>query len=211
LAEAPGRERWVLVEIQGRYLEFRYRVVPMRDGAVVGEPGEWVECACSNDDLLVRIDEGIAAALERLQEPIASHGGTEPSNHQDHPPDHPPVEVAYRKLTGLGRAGIVVGALGLSGVAVGGVFLGLGERVPEDRLHLERDYRPPGVAVLVSGGVLLAAGVSMFVVDLVQCRNEHPRCVVQGGGGGATSASRRRSVVLGPWLGGRVVGLAGRF
>jgi hypothetical protein len=204
LAEGPGRVRWIGVEVEGEYLDFRYRVVAMRDGEAVGGVGDWVACSCSNDDLLMRLDEGIAAAVERLRTPVAAAVGETPAVPEGHPPRPSPAAIAYRRMTGLGTAGIVVGALGLSGVVVGGVFLGVGERVPAGYGHLERDYHPPGVAMLVSGGVLLGAGVGLLVTDLVQCRNEHRRCALEGGG----SAS---AVVVRPWFGARGVGLAGRF
>jgi len=207
LTAGPGRERWVEVEITGKYLEFQFRVVPMRDGEAVGGRGDWVECKCGSDELLRGINEKIAAAIQRLREPVVSAEVEAPA-HEDRPPGPPPRQIVYRKMTGLGTAGIVVGALGLSGMITGGVFLGIGERVPEDRQHVVRDFHSSGVAMLVSGGVLLGAGVAMLVTDVLQCRKEHRRCAIEAEGG-AEVAGRRW--ILGPWLGGRVVGLAGRF
>lgn len=177
LEGAPGRERWISVEIDGRYLDFRYRVVGMRDGEVVGEAEGWVACECSNDDLLARVDGAIAAAVERLRtEPTA-----EPS--EPTPPVVPaPSEVQYRRMTSLGTAGIATGAVGLAGAVVGAAFLGVGERVSGDHQYLQRDYRPPGAALLASGGIVLAVGVGLLVADLVQCSRKHERCVVGGGG-----------------------------
>lgn len=180
LAGAPGRERWVSVEIDGRYLDFRYRVVGMRDGVPVGDAEAWVPCECSNDDLLARVDGAIAAAVERLQtEPVAEPSG---------PPVGPtPVvpaasDVRYRRMTSLGTAGIATGAVGLAGVVVGVAFVGVGERVSADHQYLQRDHGPPGVALLASGGVVLAVGVGLLVADLVQCSRKRERCVVGGGG-----------------------------
>jgi hypothetical protein len=94
---------------------------------------------------------------------------------------------------------------------VGGVLLARGERVVPDHQHFVRNFRPPGVAVLISGGALLGAGVAMLVTDLVLCQRKHARCVVEANGGHATRAGRPRALVLGPWLDGPRVGLAGRF
>lgn len=205
LAEGPGRQRWIEVEIEGQYLDFRHRVVAIRDGQVVDDGGGWVECACSNDDLLLRLDERIEAAVERLREPEATPPGPDPAPVVEPPPVEPPVvDVEYRRITGIGVAGIVVGSLGVGALATGGVLVGLGERVPGDYQHLTRDNRPPGVALLVSGGVLLGGGVAMLVVDLVQCGRRHPRCAVEDRG--ETGVVRVR-----PWIGARGVGLTGRF
>lgn len=207
LAEGPGRARWIAVEIEGEYLDFRYRVTPMRDGEAVGGVGEWVACKGSNEELVEEIDKGIAAAVERLREPVASSEVEVPARQEEHSATPEP-EPQYRTMTGLGIGGIVAGAVGASGVVVGGVFLGLGERLPEEYTQLERDYRPPGVAFLVSGGVVLGAGVAMLVTDLVQCRRQHPRCMIAGGSLGR--AARPRGSIA-PWLGARGVGLVGRF
>jgi hypothetical protein len=210
VSEAPGHERWIAVEIEGEYLAFRYRVVPMRDGQAVGESAEWVACPCSNDDLLARIDEGIAAAVERLRAPV-DRGSEATATHEPSPSSPPPAPV-YRSKTGLGTAGIVVGAAGAAGMVVGGVFMGVGQRVPDDYQHLERDHRPPGLALLVGGGVALGAGVAMLVTDLVQCRRQHARCLVEAGDAGSGArAARSRSVAIGPWIGARGAGLSGRF
>lgn len=209
IAEAPGRERWIAVEIEGEYLDFRYRVVPMRDGQAVGEEGEWLTCSCSNDDLLAKIDEGIATAVEELQAPVDSRGEVSPT--QEPRSSSAQREPTYRKMTVVGTAGIVVGAVGVGAVGAGAVLMGLGERVPGDYLHLERDYRPPGVAFLVGGGLALGAGVAMLVTDLVQCRRRHRRCLVEDKDPAAAGAARSRSIAIVPWLGARGVGLSGRF
>jgi hypothetical protein len=182
LSEGPGPEPWIQVEIEGQYLDFRYRVVAMREGQPVGEADAWVACPCSNDELLARLDEPIAAAVERLRKTVAAGGHEDPPPVGEPPVSPAPSDVEYRRLTALGTAGIVTGAIGLTGAVVGGTFLGLGERVPADRQHLERDYRPPGVGLLVSGGVLLVTGVALLVVDLAQCKRKHERCVLGGGG-----------------------------
>ncbi|MCX4247132.1 hypothetical protein [Paraliomyxa miuraensis] len=211
VADAPGGERWIAVEIGGEYLDFRYRVVPMRDGQAVGEAGEWIACPCSNDELLVRIDAGIAAAVEKLRAPV-DNGSETSETHEPNPPPQRP-EPTYRTMTGIGTTGIVVGAVGVGGVIVGGVLMGVGDRVPGDYQHIERDYRPPGLALLVGGGVALGAGVAMLVTDLVQCRRHHPRCLVEAESSTRAAQSRwgSRSVAIAPWLGARGVGLSGRF
>lgn len=214
LAEGPGRERWIAVEIGGEYLDFRYRVVPMRDGEALGGAGEWVVCKCSNDELLDAIGEKLPAAVERLREPLASREEPEPQEGPSEPEPQPePQSPAprHRKMTELGTAGIAVGAVGVSGVVVGAVFMGLGQRRPADRLELERDYRPPGVAFLVSGGVVLGAGLAMLVTDIVQCRRGHARCLVEPEEAGLARGARSRSASISPWLGARWVGISGRF
>lgn len=211
LADAPGRERWIRVELAGEYLDFRFRVVPMRDGQVVGEEGEWVECPCSLADLMVELGTHIDGAVQRLREPVEPKpAAAEPEPTGEPEPEPEPTEslrvptVEHRPISWLGWTGVGMGSLGVVGGITGGVLVAMGERVPSDYQHLQRDFRSPGVGVLVGGGVALVGGVTMLVVDLVQCKREHSRCAVEREGSGRRAAVR-------PWLGVRSVGIGGRF
>ena len=71
----------------------------------------------------------------------------------------------------LGFAGIGVAVLGAAGVGVGAAFVARG--VVPDELGtsgagqaLATDYRTPGIATLVVGGVALVAGVVMIAIDV---------------------------------------------
>lgn len=99
------------------------------------------------------------APTQATDEPGEPEQVDEASN--DSPPRAP--------LATMGKAGI--GLLG-GGVVVAGVGAGLlsqGQKLDEqDGQPLERtgrDYRPPGIAVLVSGGALIVAGAVMLGLD----------------------------------------------
>jgi len=72
-------------------------------------------------------------------------------------------------LKTMGKAGIGLLSAGVVGVAVGAGVIAIGKR-PDDAgaqpyTEVGRDYRAPGVAPLVSGGVLMVAGAVLLVLD----------------------------------------------
>jgi hypothetical protein len=156
---------------------------------------------CEVDQLLARVDgrhTEILAALERAlvrsREHVPPEGETPPG-------ETPPVEEQEpgkpKPFGTLGSLGIGLGVLGVGTIAVGGVELGRG-KIYDDVVTTERsfvDHRPVGGTLLGVGGVVLAAGVTMLVVDLVR------------------SKQRRQTGLAVPLLGPSIVGLgvAGQF
>lgn len=146
---------------------------------------ESVGCPNCADEALVAVIEGqrdeILAALERTssraEEPQQQPQQVEPENEPIAPTPAPkPIGV-------LGGVGIGVAVLGVGAIIGGGVELARGKvyddvsRTRWDRTFV--DHRPAGGALLGVGGVLLAAGVTMLVVDIVHSkkRREHAMAV----------------------------------
>jgi hypothetical protein len=67
-----------------------------------------------------------------------------------------------------------VAALGVGALVAGGVEYGRGEvhdavrTTPTDQAYV--DHRPPGLALLGVGAVVLAGGVTMLVVDVIRMK-----------------------------------------
>lgn len=154
---------------------------------------------CSDDDLVAaleqQLDEAIDA-LEREPSPVGVEpvGPVAPASTEEQPPP--------RRLAPLAAAGIGVGAVGLAGVVVGASLASRDDRLelaPDGHRELVgTDFATPGIAVLVSGGVLLAAGITLVVVGQRRQAKQRrePRAV-----GWAPTVTRH----------GAGLGIAGRF
>ncbi|MCA9651986.1 MAG: hypothetical protein KC501_18870 [Myxococcales bacterium] len=200
-AEGPA----IRVEIGGRYLDYRYRVVALRDGEPVVAPSAAKTCECSRDDLLLRIDQELDASIDRLAAASEPEPRPEPRPGPEPGPSPQPA-LQQRRMTWRGGVGIGVGAMGLGGVIAGSTMIGIGERIPVDAQHLSRDLRTPGIAVLGAGSVVLAAGLGLLIADLVICRKHGPWCRVDREGEQVGDRPR-----LAPWVSTTGLGLAGRF
>lgn len=83
-------------------------------------------------------------------------------------------ETEPKRMSALGGVGIGVAVLGVGGLVAGGVELGRGKvhdavtKTPTERTYV--DHRPPGLALLGVGAVVLAGGVTMLVVDLIRMK-----------------------------------------
>lgn len=139
---------------------------------------EAFEANCVNDTALAKAVIGkLGAALEQLEEPAP---GDEPGEPE---PDAPEPTVATPQdrqdrgsapLGALGKAGIGVLAGGVAGVVAGGIVFAQGRQLdnPSDPGPdpTGRNFRPPGVGVMVTGGVLAVTGVALLVMDRVRAR-----------------------------------------
>lgn len=167
-----GHEQWIAVEINGDTYDYRVVVNAMRDGAPVGPAAEVARCECNTEKLLDLVDERIAAAVERLRSTPLEEPPPEPQAEPEPEPvttpSAPPPE--RRPISGLGIGGIAT-AVASAGLLGGGIAMVVAEpkNVP-DFYSRERTWKPPGIAALAVGGAALAAGVSMLVVDVIQCR-----------------------------------------
>lgn len=126
---------------------------------------------CTDDELVAKAESQLDAALEVLakaepQEPVETDPGDGGTVVADPPVVEEPSE--RRGLAPLAGVGIGVVALGAGGLITGGVLLGRDDRVglaPDGGLELETtSYRPPAIGLVVGGGVLLAAGVTLIAV-----------------------------------------------
>lgn len=174
-----GHDQWIAVEIAGATYDYRVSVVAMRDGKPVGSVGEPVRCICNGEKLLTLVDDRIDAAVAELRAVEPTEVAEPAAVVMPSPPivQEPPRAVAEadaprrRPLGALGYTGIAVGVLG-----AGALGAGIPLAVRPDGLRgapptLERySTRPPGIALAVGGGVALATGVTLLIVDGVRRR-----------------------------------------
>jgi hypothetical protein len=201
-AEIPsveGHDQWIAIEITGATYDYRVSVVAVRDGKPVGPASEPAECVCNSEKLLALVDDRIDEAVAELRVAKLANATTPPLEPEPIPPG--PVIVPEPEVVddeGMGRRR-PVGALGYTGIAVSILGAGaLGAGIP---LALRPDgprgtpptlerysTHSPGIALAVGGGVALATGVTLLIVDRVR--------------------QRRRSVAVLPTFGPGRVGLS---
>lgn len=144
---------------------------------------ESFECECSDSELTAAVIARLPAALERLEErepaeadPVAKPDGTDPGNGQTTEPTGPTDDPPRRSLGTLGKAGIAVGVVGAGTLIGGGILYSRGTRFDPPTGQLEerdgRNFKPPGVALMVSGGAALVTGVVLLVVDQTRPRKK---------------------------------------
>jgi hypothetical protein len=208
-----GHEQWIEVDISGDTYDYRVRVKAMRNGAEVEPAAELVACDCNNEKLFELVDEHIAKAVERL-EPVAPQEPG-PTNPAERGPDSTTTlpdstttpEGERRRISALGIGGIATGGLGFGGLVGGTVMVLLKPQPVRGRESLARNYDVPGIAALAVGGTVLAAGMTMLVVDIIQCRKPDapPRCY--------RGESRDRRLEVAPSLeaNGGGISILGRF
>ncbi|MCH9687155.1 MAG: hypothetical protein K0V04_37310 [Deltaproteobacteria bacterium] len=203
--DLPDHEQWIVVEIQGATYQYQVTATPMRDGERVGPAVEQVACECNSNELLELVDRQISSAVAVFR--------ANPVVVEEEPVIEPPPPKEYRPFTVLGIGGMAAAGLGVGGVVAGATMIGIGDRSPSDAAHLDRQLRSPGTGVLVTGGVLLLAGVAVLVTDIVQCKQEHPRCIRESSDSGMQDALswRRPRLEVSPWVSGRGAGIRGRF
>lgn len=216
LAQPPGHERWVEIEIGGETYAYRFTVTAMRDGEpVVGRP-EPIVCECTSEELLVRLDGEVRRAVEELERPVATEP-REPDPPPPHEPDPPPTTGggpgdADGGLTWRGKLGIGMTAVGGSGVVAGIAMIAAGEQPllrPGAQIVESRDWRnPTGYVLLGVGAGVLAGGIVLWVLDA------RPRKEPEGQARAGKRAARRLAWAAAPWITGRGeigLGVAGRF
>jgi hypothetical protein len=125
--------------------------------------------SCVEDDLLRAIDGRHAEILTALERALAQQTKPQPVGDVD-PPAAPTTKA--KPIGALGGVGIGVSVLGVGMLVVGGIEFGRG-RMYDDVVDTERtgvDHRPVGGALLGVGAVMLTAGVTMLVVELVRSK-----------------------------------------
>jgi hypothetical protein len=154
---------------------------------------ESFEATCINNTALTKaVVAKLPAALERLAEP-------EPVVTTEPPPEPEPAEPVVEApaeqtddsprvpLGSLGKAGIGVGVVGAGTLISGGVLYALGRRFDPPTGRLEerdgRNFHPPGVALMVTGGAALVTGVVLILVDRTRARRSASALVLPSPGG----------------------------
>jgi hypothetical protein len=176
-----GHEQWIAIDIAGATYDYRVSVVAMRDGKPVRPMSEPVECVCNSEKLLALVDDRIDEAVAELRAAKLADV-TMPPEPEPTPPDpviRPESEVIddeevdghRRPLGALGYAGIAVGVLGVGALGAGIPLALRPDEMRGARPERERySTHPPGIAMAVGGGVALATGVTLIIVDRVRHR-----------------------------------------
>lgn len=102
-----------------------------------------------------------AAAADEPERPVSSDSSQE------------------QRFAALGWSGVAIAGLGVVMGAIGAGVWSKGEVIdsqePSRAVVSGTDYRPPGIALVATGSVLLAGGVVMVVVDAVRARRARAR------------------------------------
>src|SRR5690606_19837156 len=149
---------------------------------------------CINDTALAEaVVAKLGGALAQLDEPKPEPAEDAPGK-PDPGADVPAVatpetsEDRPRKPLGpLGRAGIGVAVVGVGTLVSGGILFAVGERVdpPTGRAPdiRGRNFAPPGVALMVTGGAALVAGAVLLVVDRTRAKKRTSALLLPSPGG----------------------------
>ncbi len=175
LLQGPGQTRSIQVSIGGRYLDYHYRVVAIRDGRQLGRP-QTNDCKCSTEELVAQVGLEIDVAVAVARDPQSTVFVV--------PPPRLPIADASAPDTGasdgatmqrvsqLGRAGLGVGLGGTVIAITGAILAGIPARATTKYQHLERDYQRPSIGLIATGAVFAAAGFAVFSVEFIKCNRK---------------------------------------
>jgi hypothetical protein len=191
----PNDPKRIDVSVGGDMYDYQVEITASRAGAPVGDPKS-LACECSKSELIRLVLQELAVQARELDgaPTVASEPTPAPAD-----PDPPPVvepppaqaqDAGHRgPLGGLGKAGLAVLAVGVAGVATGATLAVVGSR--GDRLGNDprsdevTDLRPPSIAALGVGAVLLISGGVLLAVDRFRARRSNTVVLPSGGRGQA--------------------------
>jgi hypothetical protein len=185
--------QWIVVRITGSTYDYRVSIAALRDGKPLGPIPEPTRCECTTEELLELVDAGIEAASEQLRVSTRSKPVRKAEVAATRPPrpsfERSAIDAPSRRLGPLGRVGIGASVAG-AGMTTAGALLVLRPReIRGEPGSVEtRNLRDAGVGLATSGGLVVATGVALLVVDLV--------------------SQRRRSFALVPLLRPRMAGIS---
>jgi hypothetical protein len=182
LSGPDGQEHRLVVEIRGGTYDYRVSVVALRNGKLVAASGP-TRCECTNEELLALVDDEIAEVVGSLHEappeqpagaasdPPAPHSAS--STVEPVGPGHGDRRdrIDHRPLGSLGYTGIGIGVVGI-GMMAGGIPLALqhDQIRGEPGAIMTRSPHDAGIGLSVAGGIALAGGVAIIVVDAIRAR-----------------------------------------
>ncbi len=178
-SDSAGKTLYIVVESKGP--DFVVKLATSRDDEPLARATEFACEACTGGQLLERLAEESEPVLQQLlaesQKPSPpSPVIPQPAEATAVPPDD---AQSPRRLTGLGWAGVGLAAGGAAMLVAGGIVWSKGVQVrsdpdPRDGAVLAaRDFRPTGIALVATGGSLLATGIVMLAVDAHRQRRRH--------------------------------------
>lgn len=170
------------LDVSGVSYDYRLKVDAFRNAKLVGPPSTAIVCSCTSEELLQKVDEELARAVDRLRQ--AEHDAMASAP----PPDEPPVptyradSTAHEPRGGVGApgiVGIVTTGLGAGLLAYGLTMTLKGEEIVSEnpeQIRIRNHSNPGTHAVLGIGAGLLAAGITLLVVDQVVCKSRPRGC-----------------------------------
>jgi hypothetical protein len=169
-------EDLVRVAVRGGPYDYQIHIALLRRKRLLEDQLDVIVCECSSDEMLDRVGEAIDAGARRLTDAGARERAEGAAEEQDEvPADVEPVESMKKedreRLGAMGYVGIGVGVLG-AGMMASGIPLTLrpDELRGEPGTLSMYSTRRSGIGLAVGGGVALAAGVALIVVDVVRHR-----------------------------------------
>jgi len=201
-----GPDDEIRLSVSGELFDYGIRIELLQHDMLLDDQPDAIVCECGTDEMLERVAEAIDAGADRLAQVKPMERGVgeaSPTDVTGPVPLPAPQRGTERRISGLGVAGAVLTGIGGGAVVGGIVMMALGPRALPNAIESERNWRPPGMATLIAGGAVLAAGVSMVVVDVARCRKTDAprRCrhrdeglavgpALQAGGGGVSIVGR---------------------
>lgn len=181
----PLADPWIIrIHVQGHLGNFEVSLSP---ATMEGDP-RLVSCKCTYDELPGVVEPHVRALIAEL-EPMRESAETVSSplllpaqttettvTPEDPPPYLPPP--SRGGFGALGGVGIGVLAVGMAGATLGIIRAAQGtDRTPgslgDDIVHYQT---PASIAVGVVGGVVMAAGITMIVIDQAVCKKRPKGC-----------------------------------
>jgi hypothetical protein len=184
--EALGPEDEIRVRVEGQTFDYRIIVELRHRGRALAEQPEPSTCQCSSSELLSAVAAAIDDGAHRLQEAAAAETQNSTSTAADRGPTEqaapaqPTVRVRPERSDRLWVAGVVLTSIGAATSVAGTTMALVGPQPVESHGFIQRDWRPPGYALIGVGAAMLVGGVTMLVVDELRCRRRG-RCRSQGG------------------------------
>jgi hypothetical protein len=166
-------EDLVRVAVRGGPYDYQIHIALLRRKRLLEDQLDVIVCECSSNEMLDRVGEAIDVGARRLTD-AATRERAEAVVQPPEPAKEAPGEDTKEdreRLGAMGYVGIGVGVLG-AGVMASGILLTLrrDELRGEPGTLSRYSTRPPGIGLAVGGGVALAAGVALIVVDVVRHR-----------------------------------------
>lgn len=181
------------VSLAGTTRNYQLSVRVLQRGQPLAEQPEPLVIKGSSDDLLAAVETAIDDAVDRLidarkaEERAARARVDEEREERERTRESEAEEARRRELaerpyrpTRLGVAGAIAMGLGGAMVLSGAIVTARGRVDWGNDLINDVDYRPPGHALLAVGSAVLATGLTMLVVDVVQCKRDRVKCGERG-------------------------------
>lgn len=167
-------EDLIHVTVKGGAYDYQIHVALLRERHLLPDQPDVLVCECGSDEMLDRVGEAIDAGARRLTDAAAAERDAEDQLQGKLPVQPQLPDDAKKKRQRLGALGY--GGIGVSVLGAGVMGAGIALALRPDELRGDPGTlstyttRPPGIGLSVGGGVALAAGITLIVVDAVRHR-----------------------------------------